>query len=53
MARNLLRAICLKIKTRVLPTLLGQKIFDIEQNTQFCPKNVGKTSVFIFEQMAY
>ena len=27
-------------------------MFDIELNTQFCPKNVGRTCVFIFEQAA-
>ena len=50
MARNILRAISLKIKTRVLPTFLGQKIFDTELYMQFCPKNVDRTRVSIFEQ---
>ena len=52
MAHKELGAICLKIKTRVLPTFLRQKVSNIELNTQFYPKNVGKTHVFIFEQMA-
>ena len=33
MARIMLRAIYSKIKIRVLPTFLGQKMFDIELNT--------------------
>ena len=50
MAHNI--AICSKVKTRALPTVSGQKMFDIELNMQFYPKNVGQTRVFIFEQMA-
>ena len=62
-ARNILHAICSKIKTRVLPTFLGQNcvfssISNIfcpksELNTQFCPKNIGRMSASIFEQMAH
>ena len=44
-------AICSKIKTRVLPTFSGRKMFDIELNTQFSPKHFGETRVLIFEQM--
>ena len=46
MAHELLRAICSKLKTRVLLTVLGQKMLDIEQNMQFYPKNVRTTRVF-------
>ena len=57
-------AICSKIKARVLQTFLRQNcIFSliskmalakmhIELNTQFCPKNVTRTSVFIYERPA-
>ena len=53
MARNILRAICLNIEIKPLPTFLGQQMFDIELNAQFCPKNVGRTRVFMFELMAH
>ena len=44
---------CSKIKTHVLPTFLIQKMFDIELNTQFCPKNVDRTHVlFINKRLA-
>ena len=46
MARNVLHAVCSKIKTRVLQP------FDIELNTQFCPKNVDRMRVFILKQTA-
>ena len=52
-ARNILCAICSKIKTVVLPTFLGQKMFDIELNMLFCPKNVSKTRIFIIVQTAH
>ena len=46
-------AICSKIKTRVLPTFLEQNYLFNSISNIFCPKNVGKTHVFIFEQMAH
>ena len=51
MIHKIVRAISSKIKIRVLATFLGQKSFDIEQNTQFSSKNF-QTRVLIFEQTA-
>ena len=50
MAHKLLLAICSKIKTRILPAFLVQKMFDIELNTQFCPKNVDRTRVLFLNK---
>ena len=53
-ARNFLKAICSKMKTRVLSTfsglnyILASVIFDIYLNTQFCPKtSVKGVSLFL------